>query len=114
MAKPKHPLSRNQIIGLCKRFVKPEAYVFSRDVPLFYKVFEKYPDAPFWLAHELPFSLNCIAWFLSEDGAAHLTTAIALFHLDIPAEPQYHMNETKVGEDAQTARPKTTVADLFR
>lgn len=117
MRKTKHPLSRAEIYGIVKRFVKPEAYVSRRDIPLFYKVFEQYPDAPFWRAHDLGFELNCIAWFLSDEGKAHLTTAIALYHLDMtpPAAPELAAEKTGADaarpEGAHTAR---TVSDLLR
>lgn len=114
MSKPRHPLSRAEITQIVKRLVKPDEYQARRDIMLFYKVFALFPDAAFWRVYELPFQLNCVAWLLSEDGKAHTKTAISVFHLDIDPQPSYHMETTKVGEDAPVSRPKTTMASLLR
>lgn len=114
MPKPRHPLSRAEITTIVKRFMKPDAYQARRDIMLFYKVFESFPDAAFWRVYDLEFRLNCCAWFLSDDGKAHIKSALALFHLDIPSHPEYHMSDAKVGEDATNRRPTSTVADLLR
>lgn len=113
MRKVKHPLSRAEVLGIVKRFMKPDAYVSRRDIPLFYKVFTLYPDAPFWRAHQLPFSLNCIAWFLSADGRAHLDTAVALFHLEMPMSDIPVLLDEKTGDDMAAPRISRTVSDLF-
>lgn len=114
MGKPRHPLKRTEVFEIVKRLVKEDQYVGTRDIPLFYKVFEEFPDAPFWRVYQLEFQLNCIAWFLSPEGRDRLTTDIAVFHLDIEPQPTYDMETSKVGEDAPIARPKTTVASLFK
>ncbi len=111
--KPRHPLSRSEVTTIVKRMVKPDAYQARRDIMLFYKVFAEFPDAAFWRVHELGFELNCIAWFLSDDGRAHIKQALSLYHLDMPPHPVYDMAEAKVGEDMPASRPKRTMADLL-
>ncbi len=111
--KPKHPLSRVEVTAIVQRLMKPDEYQARRDIMLFYKVFNEFPDAPFWRVYDLGFQLNCVAWLLGEDGRAHVAAALALFHLDMPAHPVYHMEETKVGDDAPIRRPNRTLADLL-
>lgn len=113
MAKPRHPLSRAEITTIVKRMVKPDEYQARRDIMLFYKVFAIFPDAAFWRAYEMPFQLNCVAWLLSEEGQDHIKTAISIYHLDIEPQPEYHMTEDKVGDDAPVRRAVRSVADLF-
>lgn len=114
MSKPRHPLSRAEVTQIVKRFVKPDEYQARRDIMLFYKVFAEFPDAAFWRVHDIGFQLNCIAWLLSEDGKAHIRSALAIYHLDIEPEPEYHMEETKVGADARIRRTVRSVSDLFK
>lgn len=114
MSKARHPLSRSEITTIVKRFVKPDEYQARRDIMLFYKVFAEFPDAAFWRVHDIGFQLNCVAWLLSEDGKAHIRSALAVYHLDIEPQPSYHMEETKVGADAPISRPARSVADLFK
>ncbi len=112
--KPKHPLSRAEVTAIVQRLMKPDEYQARRDIMLFYKVFEQWPDAPFWKAYELGFELNCVAWLLGEDGRTHIAAALALYHLDMPAHPVYHMEETKVGDDTPIRRQPTTLASLLK
>lgn len=112
--KPRHPLSRVEVTAIVKRLMKAESYRARRDILLFYKVFAEFPDAPFWRVYDLGFELNCVAWLLGEEGRAHIVSALALYHLDMPPHPVYDMQETKVGEDAAVSRPKRTMADLFK
>lgn len=108
------PFKKREVIGLVKRFVKEDSYEPVRDTVAFYKIYAEFPDEAFWRAYDLGFTLQSMFWFLSEDGRAKLKTDIALFHLDMTPQTEYHMEDQKVGEDAPVVRRKTTMADLLR
>lgn len=101
-------------MGLVKRFLKEEAYIPARDIPLFYKVYDLFPDQKFWQGYTMEFQLNSIAYFLSEDGKNKLKSDIALFNLDMPVQLEYNLKQDKVGEDVIISKPKRTMADLLK
>lgn len=111
--RPRHPLSRPEVVGLCRRFVKEGSYQPKVDPILFYKAFALFPDRAFWLAYELGFQLNSIAWFLSAEGQEKLAQDLAVFRLDLSAPTSPTLETAKVGTDSPISRPKRTVADLF-
>lgn len=104
------------MLGLVKRFVDPAFYEGNArtNIILLYKVIDLFPDAVFWRSYQLGFMLKSIAWFLSADGRAKLTTDIALFHLDLSSKTEYDIKNEKTGDDVVVPRPKGTVADLFK
>lgn len=114
-AKPKStcPFTRNEVVGICKRFLKPGAYEPARDVMAFYRLFKLYPDEAFWRAYSLDFQLNAMFYFLSADGRERLSTAISTFHLNLPRAPEVKLEEAKVGEDVVIESKPRTMAELF-
>lgn len=111
--KPKPLFSRNEVIGIAKRFLKPDAYDGARDVMVIYRLIKQFPSAPFWRAYELPFKLNATLWFLGKDGQAQLKRDFDVFHLTLPPVVTPVMEETKVGEDAVIVRKPQTMAELL-
>lgn len=107
--------SRQEILSLCKRFVKPEQYTPSRDAMVMYQLIKQFPDCAFWRNYELGFCLNSMFWFKSRDGQDRLKTDWSLFHLDMKGEQRYDkLDENKNGEDVVVEKSIKTVADLLR
>lgn len=112
--KPKPLFSRDEVVGLCKRFLKEDAYQAARDKMVMYRLLKQYPSRAFWWHFELGFQLNAMFWFLGKDGQERLATDWATFSLDMPAQPEYKLEETKVGADVVIDRKPKTVADLLK
>lgn len=112
--KPKPLLSRNEVIGLCKRFLKEGAYDPRRDPMVLYQLLKQYPNRDFWLNYTLGFSLNALFWFKGADGQAQLARDWATFSLDMPAQPEYKLEDAKVGEDVVIDKKPKTVAELLK
>lgn len=117
--KPKPLFSRPEVIGLCKRFLRPDEFEAKyydpiKSVMTMYGLIKKYPSRTFWLNYELGFTLRSLFWFLGVDGRERLARDWSIFSLDLGPQVVQTVGTEKVGEDAQIERPKTTVADLFR
>lgn len=112
--KPKALLSRPEVVGLCKRFLKEGAYDPMRDPIALYTLLKQFPNRDFWLAYTLPFRLNAMYWFKGKDGQDQLKRDWDVFQLDIPAQPAYALETAKVGEDVVVDKKPRTVADLLR
>lgn len=123
-AAPKAPkvkpvLTRNEVIGLCKRFLKPDAgrevYYNPAESPMtMYRLVKQYPDRAFWLAYQLGFELRSLFWLLGKDGQAKLKQDYEVFHLKMAPIEKPMMEETKQGEDVVIVNKPKTVADLLR
>lgn len=117
--KPKPLFSRNEVIGLCKRFLKPDEGLTKYYDPVkspitMYQLLKMFPHREFWLHYELGFTLRSLYWFLGADGQEKLKRDWSVFNLDLGTQPEYKLEMAKVGEDVQIERPKTSVADLLR
>ncbi len=108
---------RNETAAIAKRFLKPNAYVPARDIPVFYKLFKQYPDRTFWEKYDLGFQLNAAFYLVGADGQAKLKSDYAIFLLDLPAPTQHTLEQDKVGEDLVTntnhKKPKN-LADFLK
>ena len=120
-AQPKvKPLfSRNEVIGLCKRFLKEDEfatkYYDPRVSPMtMYALLKAYPSRQFWLNYELGFQLRSLFWLQGKDGQDRLKRDWEIFNLHIEAPAIQEIGDTKVGEDVVVQRPKTSVADFLR
>lgn len=111
--KVKPLFTRSEIVGLCKRFLKPDAYESSRDPMVMYKLVKQIPDRAFWLAYTMPFQLRALFWFLGKDGQAQLKRDFDVFNLTLPPVIAPVMEEIKVGEDAVIVRKPQTMAELL-
>jgi hypothetical protein len=110
--------SRAQMDAIIRRYVKDGVTPdWRKDMPIAYNLFKRYPSLAFWTHHELPFGLNSMAWFLTEQGAAQLESDWVVFHYDIPKEPELPPIEILIKPPspyhASPARPKT-VAEFLR
>lgn len=112
--KPRPLFSRPEIVGLCKRFLKEDAYDPVRDPMVMYKLCKTYPNRDFWMNYVLGFQLRALFWFLGKDGQERLARDWATFQLDIPAQPEYKLEDAKVGPDAEIVKRPKTVAELLR
>lgn len=112
--KPKPLLTRPEVVGLCKRFLKPDAYDAKMSPIVLYRLLKQYPSAPFWLARELDWQPDNMFYFLSAHGQAWLKDQWDLFHLDMPAQTAYTLESTKVGEDVVIESKPRTVAELLK
>ncbi len=82
---PKPP-PRAQVDAIIRRYLKPDQTPNWRaEFPLWYGLFKAYPSLTFWTHHELPFALNSLAWFLTEQGKATLESDWLVFHY-VPPE----------------------------
>jgi len=112
--KPKPLLSRDEVVGLCKRWLKPGSYKASLDPLILYQLIKIYPNHDFWTHYTLPFALNSVLWFKTADGQAQLARDWATFNLDMPTQSEYALETTKVGEDVMIDKKPRTVADLLK
>lgn len=120
-AKPKvKPLfTRSEVIGLCKRFLKPDEYANKyydsiKSPMTIYTLIKQYPDRAFWLAYQLGFELRSLYWFLGKDGQVKLKQDYEVFCLKLTPLEKPVMEETKVGEDVVIEKKPRTMADLLR
>ena len=104
---PKPP-SRRLVTEIIKRYVKEGTTpVWSREIPVFYHLWADYPSLRFWLHHELPFKLNSICWFRTEEGKERLASDWLVFFftfkesepevaplVDKPEDGDYHIPTT--------------------
>ncbi len=110
--KVKPLLSRPEVVGLCKRFLKEGAYKMIDSMTL-YGLLKQYPSRDFWLAYTLSFKLNSLFWFKGQDGQAQLARDWATFNLKMTPPPEYKLEDTKVGEDVAVVRKPRTIAELL-
>lgn len=123
-AAPKPPkvkplFTRNEVIGLCKRFLKPDEfatkYYSPTESPMtMYRLAKQYPDRAFWMAYQLGFQLRSLYWLLGADGQAKLKQDYEVFQLRMPAIVVPVLEATKQGEDVVIVNKPKTVADLLR
>src|SRR3954468_6806618 len=95
---PKPP-PRAQVCDIIVRYLKPgQTPNWRQECPLWYGLWKAYPSIAFWTHHELPFPLNSLAWFLTEQGKAQLASDWTVFHynpLSTPeAAPQVEVDTT--------------------
>jgi len=117
--KPKAILNRNEVIGLCKRFLKPDEgatrYYDPKTSPMImYKLIKQYPNREFWLAYQLGFELRSLFWLTGDKGQEKLASDYAVFNLRLKPVEAHVMEDTKVGEDVVVVKRPQTVADLLR
>lgn len=120
-AKPKVvPLfSRNEVIGLCKRFLKEDTITEKWYDPIktpmsMYTLIKRYPSRAFWLNMELGFQLRSLYWFMGENGKAELDKRWSIFTLDLGPQVVHDVGTAKVGEDVVVVVKPQSVADLLK
>lgn len=97
---PKAP-PRAQVDAIIRRYLKPDQTPNWRaEFPLYYGLWKRYPSVAFWTHHELPFPLNSLAWFLTEQGKATLESDWVVFHYVPPA-----VSTTLTGAPAEESPP---------
>jgi hypothetical protein len=112
--KVKPLLTRPEVIGLCKRWMKPGAYDPMRDMIVLYGLIKKYPSRAFWLAYTLDWQPDSLYYFVGANGRAKLESDWQVFNLDIPAQPAYALETAKVGEDVVINKKPRTIAELLK
>ena len=112
-SKPKCPFKRDEVVGICKRFLKPGAYDPKRDVMAFYRIYKLFPDEAFWRGYDLDFKLNAMFYFLSQDGRERIAAAIPIFHHTLPSVPEVKLEPAKVGKDVVVESKPQTMAEFF-
>lgn len=113
--KVKPLLSRPEVIGLCKRWLKPGSYDPRRDTIVLYQLLKRYPNRDFWMAYVLDWQPESLYYFMSAHGKARLENDWAVFSLDMPAQPTYALETAKIEAPPATIdRKPRTVADLLR
>ena len=81
---PKPP-PRAQVEAIVRRYLKPDQTPnWRQEMPLAYQLYKAYPSVAFWTHHELPFALNSMAWFLTEQGKAQLESDWLVYHWTPP------------------------------
>ncbi len=119
VSKPKPLFSRNEVIGLCKRFLKEKEGLVEFYHPIqspmaMYSLLKKYPNRDFWLALDLGFQLRSLFWFNSERGREELDRRWSVFNLDLGPQVDHTIGTEKIGEDVIVEKPKTSIADFLR
>ncbi len=99
---PKPP-PRAQVEAIIRRYLKPDQTPNWRaEFPLTYGLLKAYPSVTFWTHHELPFQLNSMAWFLTEQGKATLASDWLVFHY-VPTEAAQVEADTALDSAPQPA-----------
>ncbi len=115
---PKPP-PRAQVDAIIRRYLKPDQTPnWRQEFPLWYTLFKAYPSVTFWTRHELPFALNSLAWFLTEQGKAQLASDWLVFHYVPPAQEEVALDtipqpDYTVPYTPLPARPRT-VAEFLK
>ncbi len=120
---PKPP-PRAQVEAIVRRYLKPDQTPnWRQEMPLAYGLLKAYPSVTFWTRHELPFQLNSLAWFLTEQGKATLASDWTVFHWTPPDPSSDPQAETTLDTTPQpgytvpytppVARPRT-VAEFLK
>jgi hypothetical protein len=117
--KPAALFTRNEVIGLCKRFLKEDDSVNKyydpvNSVVTMYQLIKRYPNREFWLAYELGFQLRSLYWLLGKDGKERLDRDWSIAQLDLGPQVEQIVGTEKVGEDVVVEKPKVSVADFLR
>jgi len=110
--KPKRKLNKYQ--KLVEKFVKEKGkYLAKKDwgleVKTGKKLYEIYPDEQFWLNLVLPFKLNSLAWFLSDEGKKHLSTSKLKNNLSLKRVNRYILEEEPEKYNIPDPKPKTII-----
>ena len=97
------------------KFTKEDKITWPRDISVAKKLLNLYPDIKFWENSDIiSFNLNCIAWFLTDEGKETLKQKYEeylkdkkLENLDFPPQTIYNLENEKIGEDKEyTKKPK--------
>lgn len=112
--KPKPLFTRNEVVGLCKRFLKENAYDPARDPMVLYRLLKQFPDRNFWLNYTMIFQLNALFWFLGKDGQEKLKQDYSIFCLNLAPVIEEKIEDEKVGEDVIIEKKPKTMAQLLR
>ena len=81
--------------------------IIKREMGVAKKLFEFIPEESLWAKLHLPFKLNSLAWFLSEDGKEYLIKYKKTIELSEFTPEVYVLAEEKIGKDKQfKTRPK--------
>ena len=107
--------------AIVRRYLKPDQTPnWRQEMPLAYGLLKAYPSVAFWTHHELPFALNSLAWFLTEQGKATLASDYLVFHYQPPEPAQVEVVLDKGDQPAYTVpytatpvRPRT-VAEFLK
>ena len=90
LPKKNKPPTRAACVAIIRRFLKTDQNIsWAREMSIFSRLYEKYPDVSFWQCYELPFgneSLNMMSWFESVEGAEEIARAWIIYHWR-PADP---------------------------
>lgn len=112
--KVKPLLTRPEVVGLCKRWLKKDAYDPKRDPIVLYQLLKKYPNRDFWLAYTLDWQPDNLYYFMSAHGKARLQGDWDVFQLDIPTQTEYTLETAKVGSDVVIDKKPRTIAELLK
>lgn len=112
--KEKPLFTRNETIGLAKRFVKEDKYNPANDLMVLYRLFKKFPNRQFWLNYDLGFQLNSTFWFLSKEGNEKLKTDYSIFTLHIDSRKPVEISDSKFGEDYKIKPKPKSIMDLLK
>lgn len=107
-------LTRPEVVGLCKRFLKNGAYDAKSSPIILYTLMKAYPSRGFWMNRELGFQLNSMLWFLGKDGKEWLKSQWDIYHLVLPEQKVVELQPTKVGEDVVIKTRPRTIGELLR
>jgi hypothetical protein len=74
------------------------------------QIFKRFPNMSFWRAMRLPFKLNSLKWFLSQEPAAgveYISQYIREFEMPAPEAKNIKVVPERIGEDYQITRKLT-------
>lgn len=87
--------------------------VIKREMAIAKKLYKYDPNEKFWTNLHLSFKLNSLAWFMSEEGKAHLVKYKKIIKLNITHQKSYQLQDKKVGEDKKMrCKPKNLLEFL--
>jgi hypothetical protein len=103
---------------MVKRFLKEDkdltSRVWAREIKIAKKIFNSRPDVYFWNQVDLGFSLNSLAWLLTEEGEHTLNIQKKTTSFTPRKNKAYKLADEKIGKDKKITKKKNkTLMDFL-
>ena len=106
-------LQFDQCSQLNKKFCKTTKVNWGVEIRVLKTLLKTY-SFEFLLELFLPFKLNTLVWFLSEDGKEFLSKEWSKNNLVFIPEKKYKLEETKIGPDVEIKKEKKSLIEFLQ
>ncbi len=80
-----------------KKFLKDSSnIIWPKEMRMVKSLFKICPNEDFWNSLELPFKLNSLCWFLSDDGRKFLNKESKKFNLNLPELRKFEIENNNI------------------